>query len=1441
MKQIFQILRFFRLSPITGGRLRAFSGLLFLLLAPVFSFANLQVVQDSRETLVLEWKSPGAQQQKTPDGRIDVQVPGTVVLARPGELAQRWIALDVAVPAESGFAPRLQWSPSFQNVSGKLIEAGSRDGVIAGGSANLSGEESPGTTSPFWGAVKVREGLTIRRLWIPAVLSGNAGGNSRMMQSQAIQSQNIQVLQSFRLQLSFSGGTSAPALSSRHRVLRRVVNPMGARFFVTGNGVSPGMNAKKSAFGALSKGPASPLDDIEWVLRFKIDDGALSSLAEDGMQAVSWNTMQDLLQGQGLSASALSGLPHSRIRLYAGPRDTLTNLMNGPAPLPDTSMHQIPVRVADHSSGSDLTPDGVWGPGDTLFFFATGNSFWKKTALQHPNEDHDVVRYTFSYSPYHKSNYVYLGLQSGGSALDFETLAAPSGAATDLTSTYRYLRAEEDILLRDDYFAATTGPDTETGKEWFWFWGAGNTDTRLTSSQLSHSNTENLPSEMLDDGAWVAVTFWPHRSVFGKAGSSFPVQNYTLSAASLEQRYQNVAFSMEVNGEQVQQDGERSWYSFITSTDALKESGNQYSLTMQANNRQQDRFDGYTVVYRTTVGYEAGGRWVLPHVFDQVVEYQLNGNTSGVQVLRVKDGFAQGLLEIQNGTFRDSVGADEDVSWFLFRWDDVKEPAGVELYTPVPSGVIADLSTGEVNGSGISGEQAEYLIISPQELLQGALELADFRSGSRAVKPVQTAVVRLEDIYHSYSGGKLSIPAIRDFIRHAYFNWGDKLRYVLLLGDGHYDYRDIRQSGKPSLFPPHQDEELSSDDYYGILDSGEQISYSNYDFDVMVGRIPVSTPSELSAYVAKIQDYEEIGRLDNGPWRNTVLLTADDNRQKESVDLIGHTNDVEAIGQMLDSGGLSIGRHIDLDRLYLLDYEADYNYKKPDAQRDLIEKMNQGALFTIYFGHGASYLWADEGLLEESSLNSVENEGKYTILCSFACTVGRFDMVTETSLSEVFIAGVHKGAIASIGATRESFPTPNLKLAYNMMYNRFFDNPDGFLGDVFYAAKINVPGSYDRTRYNNQKYILLGEPVLSFISPSMNVSFEQQIDTLQALQKVKLSGTVDGAQDGKIFLQVFEGNYQRRYEDNYSTESNPFIQVAEFQGNIIHAEQGEFTNGKFSTEFISPSKISFGDSTARIAAYAWQPGNNKVGAGLQKGIALHGTSAYADSIDDQQAPNIVVRPCGVTDSAGNSFAEDQLVKLEIPACLEVLVTDSTGLDVSEQPDEGLSFELVDYRDPWHPYPFVEQTGKRIVARASFNNRYEPGEYLLRIRSTDILGNFASREQQIELTDGLEMGLMDVYNAPNPMKKGYTVFYFKDFADNHTNEVTIKIFNQSGKLVKVLHNARSGETSWDGRDQWGNRLANGLYYYKVYNTVLVDSDGSSSRKEFSKMQKLVISR
>ena len=70
---------------------------------------------------------------------------------------------------------------------------------------------------------------------------------------------------------------------------------------------------------------------------------------------------------------------------------------------------------------------------------------------------------------------------------------------------------------------------------------------------------------------------------------------------------------------------------------------------------------------------------------------------------------------------------------------------------------------------------------------------------------------------------------------------------------------------------------------------------------------------------------------------------------------------------------------------------------------------------------------------------------------------------------------------------------------------------------------------------------------------------------------------------------------------------------------------------------------------------------------------------------------------------------------------------------------------------------------------------------------------------------------------------------------------VRIFNQAGRLVKVLKNVVSGEAHWDGRDEWGTPLANGVYFYQVTGTWDESNGAPGGGQSVSKKSVLVISR
>ena len=56
------------------------------------------------------------------------------------------------------------------------------------------------------------------------------------------------------------------------------------------------------------------------------------------------------------------------------------------------------------------------------------------------------------------------------------------------------------------------------------------------------------------------------------------------------------------------------------------------------------------------------------------------------------------------------------------------------------------------------------------------------------------------------------------------------------------------------------------------------------------------------------------------------------------------------------------------------------------------------------------------------------------------------------------------------------------------------------------------------------------------------------------------------------------------------------------------------------------------------------------------------------------------------------------------------------------------------------------------------------------------------------------------------------------ANDDPAEISIKIYTVAGRLIKVINSASNqigyNETFWDGTDEFGDKIANGVYFYKI---------------------------
>jgi hypothetical protein len=1179
------------------------------------------------------------------------------------------------------------------------------------------------------------------------------------------------VRRNFRVKVNYNG--VANGYSVGKRALSQVENKNAAARFGTNAG------AARNVVNALAKSSANGID---WLLKIKVGTADLSVPA-DGMYALSYEELKRI------AGSEIDGILIDNLRLFSASPDTLPEML-GEKIFPNAKEIPIIVKQKDKSKR-------IFSSGDSVIFFGHGTALWKKSGSP------SGMDYYFSHSPYSFYQYYYLGANGAGKKLDTAMQKNISGAKD--IAWKKYARSEKEMLLRDNYFGVM---EENTGKEWFWAWGVMGGQTTVNPTDFQNS-VKNLPG-LQDDSLFIGVTFFPRRSISA---------NPQLSKEPWKKRMAGINFKFYFQNAELQNIIDTIFGgTFVFASKNAKAENNAYKLEFTSNG-QNDRFDGLSVAYNYNIMQSAGDEWLFPGKEIGAVKIPLPAN---MELIKTVDFIPTEIL-IGEGYVNDIISNNADTKYFLHKKNSYnKTPISVEAIQNRKSFVVQPLEIPVLT---------EYLILTSEILQNSAAKLKRFREDGTAPTTFNTAVVLVEDIYREH-GAQSSPVAIRDYIRYAKERCPN-LGYVLLAGSGNYDYRKMRQSTKDNLLPPYEAEDIASDDFFAILDFGEAIRFGDYQLALAVGRIPVSSEAEFDNYIQKVMDYEKVSVMDNGIWRNTVIFSSDDQKQGSIDEYIPHTEQLEKTASLVDS----LSRHhdfaIDWRKISLLQYDIDGSGKKPDAAKELLLRLNQGALFTMYYGHGGAIKWADEDLLTISSLSNLFNFGKYTILGSFSCEVARFDDASVTSLSESFVTAKSKGAIAAIGALRESYAADNENIAKKILSYSLFP-PDSLLGDAILKAKQGVSYSYSSERYNNEKYALLGEPVLSMPMQKISMTLDNVPDTIQALQKLKISGEAS-VQSGSVRMQILEGERLRMLSQkrNDGTVYSTQIKV---MGNPIYSEELQIKNGKFSTEFITPRKLSLGDNSAQIRLWGYKPGTAGIGRYLATGISLYGTSA--DLISDNTPPSIKIYPC-MRFGVATPYSENARVSLEMPACLDVVIEDSTGIDYREEADEGISFELSPIVSSWHPWSFSEQTSKRAVARINFTS-YEAGEYIFKVKAQDIFGNAAVRSIRLVLNQENNEGLADIFNAPNPMKRNGTTFYFKDLSGDRQSSVSIKIFDQNGKLVKTINNAISGRTHWDGRDSRGRLLANGLYHYIVQNTVY-SLEENSSRKIFEKKQKLVISR
>ncbi|MCK4745767.1 MAG: T9SS type A sorting domain-containing protein, partial [Bacteroidales bacterium] len=262
---------------------------------------------------------------------------------------------------------------------------------------------------------------------------------------------------------------------------------------------------------------------------------------------------------------------------------------------------------------------------------------------------------------------------------------------------------------------------------------------------------------------------------------------------------------------------------------------------------------------------------------------------------------------------------------------------------------------------------------------------------------------------------------------------------------------------------------------------------------------------------------------------------------------------------------------------------------------------------------------------------------------------------------------------------------------------------------------------------------------------------------------------------------------------------------------VLYKGKASVKNGEFSFSFIVPKDISYNYDFGKISFYADNSLEDASGSFHQ--VIIGGS---ADSVaNDTEGPDL------------KAYMNDENFVFggmtDASPMLLAFVNDSNGIntigngighDLTAIIDGNTSQTIV-LNDFYESDTDSYKSGK---IRYSFKD-LEAGPHSLKIKVWDVYNN--STEATIEFIVNTEQDLVldHVLNYPNPFST-HTQFFFEHNQPSAGLEILVQIFTVSGKLVKTIEyqshasGYRVGPIDWDGRDDFGSRIARGVYIYRV---------------------------
>lgn len=879
---------------------------------------------------------------------------------------------------------------------------------------------------------------------------------------------------------------------------------------------------------------------------------------------------------------------------------------------------------------------------------------------------------------------------------------------------------------------------------------------------------------------------------------------------------------------------------------AANPSGNTMAITLKHSTNSSTTSDGYVdyIVVNAWrnlkfVGSQMRFRNPEAALINKVYEYRIGDASQQVQVWDVTDPVTPKVVkgQLSNGTYSFKAVGNQNNEFYAFNG----------------SSYCSATMFGKVDNQNLHGlRDVDFLIVAYPDFMESAERVKVIHS---QLEPDMTiSIATPEQIYNEFSCGAKDITAIRDFCRMLYLdsNAGHRIKYLLLLGDCSYDYKN--RNGIVDFVPSYEtvaslrmDSTFVTDDYFGFMDENEgDISASLA--DIGIGRFPVTTLEQANQMVDKIERYIVKDANTMKSWRNVVTFVTDD----ES----GFVSNAEAMAAMLPSVG---GEGIVVDKIYLDAYpqiSSPGGSIAPEVNAAINSRMEKGSLVMNYTGHGGEVQLSEEKILQKKDVDSWRNGPMYPLMITGTCEFSRYDDHTRTALGEYAFLNQYGGMIAMFTTSRVTFGPDNLQFNKGVYNNLFCINGGELyhLGDVYRMAKTN--GSE-----REKRYVFFGDPALRLAYPTWKVetltinghaadytldsiqvndttweTYPVYNDTISALQPVEIEGVVKDYNgnvatnfNGVVNVTVYDKEAELSTLGTH--DAGGTIINFKLRNSMIFNGKTDAKNGRFRISFIVPRDIAYRYGQGLINYYATDyevEANGNCDSFIIGGF-------YDDAFADNEAPEIQL------------FIDDTLfvsggLTGESPTLLAFVEDESgintTGAGIGHDITATLSgpsknsYCLNDYF-----VSEVDNPGKGQITYKMLD--LADGDYTLTLKVWDIYNNSNTASINFAVVHSDGMLIENPVNLPNPVTNE-TNFVFDHNQVGNNMKVDIYIYDIMGRWVTTLSETVSGTSTrinpihWNGRGAHGEMLRNGIYVYRI---VATNDKGETA----SKVSKLVLSK